>query len=394
MGTTAENNWYVRVYFVLIFVAYALELIFSNDIFSTVFLYSGDAVFLISIVYFVLFFSIRSDSYKIILFSFLYIFFSIISTYYSDRSVLLGLKLPLRILLPIIVTFQIFSLRYSCEYKKAIKYLSVFVLILIHILLIVAFVKFPHSINRGELWAPAYFRGLHSTAYVVLSSYFIFLAILRYCGVYKPKWDVLCFLVTVYYIAALFGVRTALLSLVAFEFLWCVYLLRGRYLILMIASFSLGALLFLGIAIDPFGDGFSLSNYTTSGRLGMYLEKLNQLSRNGLPQWLVGNGVGSDLIVTDVWWWGTKGAHCDYITFLVENGLVGCFFLFLIFKIFLYNLIDESEYFVIIIFMFLAFLLSSTFSNGIIVRPVASYVFFLSLVVLASVGYSEESIKQ
>ena len=106
----------------------------------------------------------------------------------------------------------------------------------------------------------------------------------------------------------------------------------------------------------------------------MYGEKVIQLSENSLFSWVAGNGSGSDLIETDVWWWAAKGAHSDLITFLVEGGLVYLLCtLFVMYK--LYSSFERSNSRFIII----ALLFTSTFSNGYLVRPLAAYLLFFSL---------------
>tara|TARA_R110001592_G_scaffold148193_1_gene372973 strand:- start:4420 stop:4857 length:438 start_codon:yes stop_codon:yes gene_type:complete len=115
----------------------------------------------------------------------------------------------------------------------------------------------------------------------------------------------------------------------------------------------------------------------TSGRISMYSEKLDQLSNNTFFNWLLGNGAGSDLIMTDFWWWAAKGAHSDFITFLVEGGLI-YFGLTSYTVIKFYKLLNRSEGKLLLI----SFIFTSLISNGYLVRPLPSYLFFFTLAII------------
>ena len=108
----------------------------------------------------------------------------------------------------------------------------------------------------------------------------------------------------------------------------------------------------------------------------MYIEKYHQLSRNTLAAWFIGNGYLSDLILTDVWWWAPKGAHSDFITFLVEGGIfyLGGFFYCIRTLMKMHANLPEK-------LIVVAILSTSMFSNGVFARPIAAYLLSLVFVI-------------
>jgi hypothetical protein len=119
--------------------------------------------------------------------------------------------------------------------------------------------------------------------------------------------------------------------------------------------------------------------HATSGRLAMYLERVIFLSNNSFLEWAFGHGAGSDLMDSDVWWWGEKGAHNDFLTFLTEHGVV--FLLSLMGLVYcLFTLLKCEEGRVLL----LIFLMTSLMSNGYLVRPGAAYSFMFALLLLSS----------
>ena len=117
-------------------------------------------------------------------------------------------------------------------------------------------------------------------------------------------------------------------------------------------------------------------NELSSGRIDMYGEKIKQLGEYNIIEWIFGNGSGSDLIVTEIWWWEKKGAHSDVITFLIENGVI---YLLLFFYMFLKLTIVSLKPNLIYVSILIGCLVTSIISNGIFSRPIAGYVMFMVL---------------
>ena len=108
----------------------------------------------------------------------------------------------------------------------------------------------------------------------------------------------------------------------------------------------------------------------------MYGEKIDQLAGYNFFEWLFGKGSGSDLIITEIWWWEKKGAHSDVITFLIENGII---YLLLFIYMFIKLAILSVKVNLIYLVILLGCLFSSTISNGIFSRPIAGYIMFMVL---------------
>ena len=386
MNKTYHTDGSSRIFFLLISIGFILKLICSNDYVPEFLIYSGDIIFILSIVYSLIFGGKRTFNRDLIVFVFLSVFLFSIASFWTDSSIVGSLKSSLRFFLPILVANQLILYRKSNNYTHRIRRTGFLVFILLHSLLIVGFLFLPASHNRGEVWAPAYFQGLHSTAYVVLSSYFIFQALLSRTARYRLQWEVLYILFTFYYISELFGVRTALVSLVAFILLRCTYMLKSKHLIASIVVLCTGTFLFFLVYADPIGDGLTLYTSLSSGRLAMYSQKIEQLRHNSIISWFIGNGFNSDLITSKIWWWEAKGAHNDFITILVERGVMGMILFFMIMRNLYIALTVGAKDSILIKMMLVSLFISSAFSNGIIVRPVAAYVFFLALVLVSTRG--------
>lgn len=244
------------------------------------------------------------------------------------------------------------------------------------LLLFIGLIILPVSHNRTEVWWPSYFGGLHTTAYVAMSVFFTAFSLYLSKQV-KGRSVVIIGLIVFYCVFFGWGVRTITGAFLIAAGLYFIDKIRIDGLkIMQLVMFVFVPLSFFLLIFTIDIDNL---DHFTSGRLSMYAEKVDQLSRNSLFSWFFGNGAGSDLIATDVWWWAVKGAHSDFITMLVEGGLIylgGTLFIFYKF----YNLFSTSP----ARFLILAFLFTSAFSNGYLVRPLPCYLFYFSLALLYS----------
>lgn len=239
---------------------------------------------------------------------------------------------------------------------------------------------YPAVSNRNATWLPVYIEGLHTSAYTMMGA-----AVLLFIAFTNSRFFhlkvVYGFLITISFLIVWFGwgVRTVIVVSVIFCYLNIFDVNKGAKINLALSVVVLLLLVFLGEINTKNWDDFS------SGRFSMYYEKFIQLSRNNIYTWLLGNGYGSDLIETDVWWWEEKGAHNDYLTFLVENGLLFMIlflsFIYYLYKNYLKDKISKA--------LFVAVLLSGVISNGFLVRPSASYVIYWAAAV--SIALSERA---
>jgi O-antigen ligase len=108
----------------------------------------------------------------------------------------------------------------------------------------------------------------------------------------------------------------------------------------------------------------------------MYVKKFDILKTYTTKDYLLGRGWESDLVRTTEWWWVEKGSHNDYLTYVVENGIPYT----ILFVLLILSLLFLSRK-VSLIFasMVIGYLLTSALSNGMAVRPLASYFFFIVL---------------
>lgn len=294
----------------------------------------------------------------------------VVASVVGNKDIFTALSNITKPFLPLLL-FSYFTSVYAGKAEELlykIKVLSVVILLLIFY----GFAFLPLMANRNDgdlinLWWPAYFLDLHTTSYVATSLSFMFFVMIG--NKYSEGWFLRFSLMTIPVILTIafgWGVRTSAISIVFFysaiaaDYFITQKNIQFYYFIIF--------MLFLASVLFAAGN-FELINQVSSGRLDMYSAKIEQLSNNSLLSWMIGNGAGSDLIYTDIWWWAAKGAHNDFLTFIVEGGLVliGC----LLFSFYIiYN--NSKSYYTRV--MFLAILLPSCFSNAFLVRPIAFYV--------------------
>lgn len=299
----------------------------------------------------------------------------IISTLiYTKASFLDAISAHLKIYLPLLV-FPVLLKQLQFDSKGFIGNVKLFSFMTI-ILIFIGFIFLPVSYNRMVAWLPSYFGGLHSTSYVALMLGFVIYALLLYDEI-KPKYAFLLISALSLLIFFGWGVRTATLAMLIFILgLSIDYIRFGDKPILKHVFLFFAAVFF--VLIFYFGISDEIDNFS-SGRISMYKDKYAQLMSNDFLNWLIGNGAGSDLIETDVWWWAAKGSHSDLITMIVEAGIIYLgVFLWTIFRV------SASQNWQTKC-MLAAVLVTSTVSNGIFVRPIAGYIFAIVLVMF--VGY-------
>ena len=114
-----------------------------------------------------------------------------------------------------------------------------------------------------------------------------------------------------------------------------------------------------------------------SGRIGTWLGRIDLLSRRDVPTLLFGSGPGSDRFVSEIWWWEKKDSHNDFLTIILESGLVG-FLAVLLFLFLLFRRLGRDG-------LPLAwFLLSgSSLSNALLQRPIIATLFWLAVALAA-----------
>ena len=231
---------------------------------------------------------------------------------------------------------------------------------------VIALLVFDVSYNRdSERW-PVYFSGLHTHNYVMVCL-FIGIAMRirdRYYALYAFMFFTFVFLILGY------NVRTALLFYLVF-ILVMLYKTNSFFKYAYAkAIIYLPFLLVFAIAILSTVDLDSLS----SGRITMYLTKLDILKDYSFTDYLFGRGKGSDMVRTSEWWWEKKGSHNDFLTYIVENGIPFT----ILFATLITSLLTISRKISVFnIALIIGYFITSLFSNGFATRPLAADIFFL-----------------
>ena len=290
---------------------------------------------------------------------------------FTNESVISAAINHLKLYLPILAVPTLVSLtsHSRISFNKVIYGICLLILLLI----VVGLATFPPSMNRLEQWLPTYFGGLHTTAYVALLTIFAIHGLWHHglIPAYRAA-AIMLFLIGMIFFG--WGVRTASIGILIF--FGGLIFSKFRFLNRPITSLFLPIGLALGMTVLQLLDFAGDVDQLSSGRISMYIEKYHQVMRNSLPQWFIGNGFKSDLIFTDVWWWEAKGAHSDFITFLVEGGIIYFVgFLMAIAHLFkCHPSIHER-------LMLMGMLSTSAFSNGVFARPIAAYLLSVVLVI-------------
>lgn len=107
----------------------------------------------------------------------------------------------------------------------------------------------------------------------------------------------------------------------------------------------------------------------SSGRTSVYEERLDLIAGRPAPELLFGTGPGSELLPSTVWWWEAKNSHNDFIDLTIQIGLVGLV-LFVLLLATTARVLDEAR-----VPLYVMFVTSSLFSNGLLARPIVAILF-------------------
>ncbi|MBP1860673.1 hypothetical protein [Rhizobium herbae] len=251
------------------------------------------------------------------------------------------------------------------------KYQSKIRIILYVILFFACFMMLTgDSYTVGGIERPANFidiGGPHLSAYIALGIY-IYLSSDRT----DKKSNILHLLsiITLIYIIYTYQVRTIYLAIFAY---FLITLIKKTSLSKSAISFAFFEIIVFSAAIALVVSVSTDLNQFSSGRTDVYIERLNQISQKSLVELFFGSGPGSDLIVSDQWWWDAKNSHNDFLTILYERGLVGVIGVILLFVGMAKGRSAET------IAITSAVFIASAISNGLMSRPLAFFLFALAL---------------
>ena len=293
------------------------------------------------------------------------IILNIITSYLNGISLIKSIEFSLKILSPVFLFFVlvIYSRKHGVSYYKMVLNFVRYCLFLV----IIGLIFFNPSVNRIEPQLPIFFNNIHTHSYI-LTSIFIWIAYI----IYKKNKMITLLVFYIFSFGFLYfgyAVRTALL-------LYLIFIMASlfikndffKYLWLQLVIFVPLLAAFVILLTDTDLDSVS------SGRITMYREKYDLIKSYNISEFLFGRGRGSDLIKTDKWQWEKKGSHSDLITYTIENGI-----LYLLGFISLIISFVPRKRHLNLIFLAITFgyFFTSTISNGICVRPLAGYIFFM-----------------
>lgn len=312
----------------------------------------------------------------VFVFSFGLLFSNCITYLFNNVSFMDSINYSLKILSPLFLFFSfiIITKKGIINYKTVlinlIKYCSLLVLI--------GLIFFEISMNRKEVQLPIFFSNIHTHSYIV-ATIFIFSSYILYT---KRKILSLIgfFIITFLFLYFGYSVRTA--TLLYLIYIMAVLYINSaffKYVALQILFFI--PLMFLAVVLIFDLDVDSLS----SGRITMYSNKIEILKEYNFKELMFGRGYGSDFIRTEEWWWDEKGSHSDFITYIIENGIL---YLMLFVSLILSIIPIKNKLNIIILSLLIGYLFTSVISNGIAVRPLSGYLFFMVLVYVYNETYT------
>lgn len=167
-------------------------------------------------------------------------------------------------------------------------------------------------------------EGLHSSGYVIALYLLILLSLWQGGQIPSRVGGVLIMLAAILVLG--YQVRTSwVLLIVYFAVVAGIVIVSTRSGVLLaisagsvaLALIALGAIYLLAtVGADDLIE-FS------SGRTGTYSDRMVLLRNRSIPTLLFGSGPGSDVVYSSVWWWEAKNSHNDFLTSLIEGGLLG-----------------------------------------------------------------------
>ena len=298
--------------------------------------------------------------------SILLLLLNLVTSLINNLPILKSLESSLKLISPVFffMTLIIYKKKFDTDLKKIMIRLLKFCIFLI----VIGLVFFDPVANRIEERLPIYFNNIHTHNYIITAifigySYIIFRE--------RSTTFLLFFLIPSFLFLYLgYAVRTALvLYLVYIIGLLFIRIDYFKYLLVQILIF-VPLFLFLGYLVLDLD-----LNKLSSGRLSMYEAKIEMIKNFNVIEILFGKGAGSDLIDIDVWW-GERGSHSDFITYIVENGILYMFG-FVLFVSSLIPLFKKVN--IVFLSIIIGYFFSSLISNGLAIRPLAGYVFFTVL---------------
>lgn len=298
---------------------------------------------------------------------------NICTSLYNSVSLISSIEYTFKIYSPILffIVLVTHHNKYNYELKKILKFFITFCFILA----LIGYVFLEKSYNHDKLWLPIYFSSVHTHSYIMVISAIGF-SYLLYENKKYLSFFIFCiaFFIFMYFAHRVRTTLVLFLIYMVFTSVTIHYFFKIIWIKLLV-FIPIFALIFLLVSQD-----FDLNQYS-SGRLVMYEAKYEMLKGYNPIEFFVGRGKGSDFIKTDYWIRAEKNSHNDVLTFLVENGIP--YTLLFLLTLFLLA-IQKGKFKFIFSGIILGYLATSFLSNGLSIRPLASYLLFLVLAYIYS----------
>lgn len=174
------------------------------------------------------------------------------------------------------------------------------------------------EVYAGTLRLMPFWAGLHSSSFVMAA-----LVVVFWVSPWRKKtrliWAGIASLMVIGY-----GVVTAILMLLVFGLgRWLSTRQRSRGWLYLGGGFAaaVGMLFRDSTSVVSISEAGLAS--AGSGRIGAWLERLSVFIERDVVLKLFGSGPMTDYRTTTQWWWEEKSAHSDFITMIMEFGVVG-----------------------------------------------------------------------
>jgi O-antigen ligase len=224
-------------------------------------------------------------------------------------------------------------------------------------------------VNYAGTMRPATFtggeEGVHSSGYVVTAA-LIGVIVVWQRGWLGLRWSILVG-APLFALVCAYQVRTTWLMLAVFLMTSLLLHFRRQARDASWLLFPIACIFALLVALSFSGD----VNFVelSSGRTSAYEERLALIAGRPAAEFLFGTGPGSEVLPSTIWWWEAKNSHNDFIDFTIQIGFVGLLLLVALIAV-TWRVLDEDR-----VPLYVMFLASSLFSNGLLARPFIAALF-------------------
>jgi hypothetical protein len=208
-------------------------------------------------------------------------------------------------------------------------------------------------------------EGVHSSGYVAAAA-LVGTMVLWRRGRLGTGWSLVIGLPLLALVAA-YQVRTTWLMVAVFVLTSLLLHVRFQAHDRSWLLFPIGVIIVVLIAL-AFSGGVNFAE-VSSGRTSAYGERFELIAGRPALEFLFGTGPGSEVLPSTIWWWEAKNSHNDFIDLTIQVGVAGLA-LFLLLLAVTWRMLDDVR-----LPLYVTFVASSLFSNGLLARPFVAVLF-------------------